>query len=147
MSATVLATGGAGFVGSHVTAELLAAGRRVVVLDDFSNASHDVVARINALGFGEATWWKATCGTRRRSTRCFRGARHRAVVHLAGLKDIGESTAAPLRYVDVNVGGAVALLAAMRRHGVAAPGVLILRDRLRRRRSARRSARTRPWPR
>ena len=38
MQATVLATGGAGYIGSHVVVELMAAGHRVVVLDDFSNA-------------------------------------------------------------------------------------------------------------
>jgi UDP-glucose 4-epimerase len=61
-------------------------------------------------------------------------------VHLAGLKAVGESVADPLRYYDVNLGGAVSLLAAMRRHGVgrlafsssatvyAAPGPRIAED-------------------
>ena len=41
-----------------------------------------------------------------------------AVIHLAGLKAVGESVEQPLRYFDVNVGGAVALFEAMGRHGV-----------------------------
>ena len=40
------------------------------------------------------------------------------MIHLAGLKAVGESVVEPLRYFDVNVGGAVALLQAMARHGV-----------------------------
>ena len=52
MTATILATGGAGYIGSHVVAELMASGRRVVILDDFSNAARDVPERIAALGFG-----------------------------------------------------------------------------------------------
>ena len=52
MTATILATGGAGYIGSHVVAELLASGRRVVILDDFSNAARDVPERIAALGLG-----------------------------------------------------------------------------------------------
>ena len=52
MTATILATGGAGYIGSHVVAELMASGRRVVILDDFSNAARDVPQRIAALGFG-----------------------------------------------------------------------------------------------
>ena len=59
-----------------------------------------------------------TCVTRAAARGAFRRFRFDAVVHLAGLKAVGESVAEPLRYYDVNVGGAVALLEAMRRHGV-----------------------------
>ena len=52
MTATVLATGGAGYIGSHVVAELLAAGHRAVILDDFSNADPAAVDRIAAIGVG-----------------------------------------------------------------------------------------------
>ena len=43
---TLLVTGGAGYIGSHTVVELLAAGHDVVILDDFSNSSPQVVDRI-----------------------------------------------------------------------------------------------------
>ena len=71
--ATILATGGAGYIGSHVVAELLAAGQRVVILDDLSNADGDVPDRIAALGNGtpemvvgdvcDAGRWRNRCAT------------------------------------------------------------------------------------
>ena len=67
MRTTVLATGGAGYIGSHVVAELMAAGHRVVILDDFSNAGEDTPARIAAIGPARRRWSRATCATRARS--------------------------------------------------------------------------------
>ena len=40
---TLLVTGGAGYIGSHTVVELLAAGHDVVILDDLSNSSPQVV--------------------------------------------------------------------------------------------------------
>ena len=44
----VLVTGGAGYIGSHTLLELLAQGRDVMVLDDYSNASPEVLNRVRA---------------------------------------------------------------------------------------------------
>ena len=118
MRATVLATGGAGYIGSHVVVELMAAGHRVVILDDFSNASEDTLGRIAAIGHGAA---EAVTGDIRDPAAldaAFAGRGVDAVVHLAGLKAVGELVEQPLRYFDVNVGGAVALFEAMARHRV-----------------------------
>jgi UDP-glucose 4-epimerase len=118
MSKTILATGGAGYVGSHVAAALLAAGDRVVVLDDFSNADEDIGTRLARLGHGHAEVVRGDIRDARLLDHVFARTRIDAVVHLAGLKAVGESVREPLRYVDVNVGGAVSLLRAMLRAGV-----------------------------
>jgi len=115
---TVLATGGAGYIGSHVVAELLAAGWRVVILDDFSNADLAVPARIEALGHGSAEVVAGDIRDAALLDDILRRHAPDAVVHLAGLKAVGESVERPVAYYDVNVGGAVALLAAMQRRGV-----------------------------
>jgi UDP-glucose 4-epimerase len=118
MPQTILVTGGAGYVGSHVVAALLAAGHRPVVLNDLSNAPDDIAGRLAGLG-GEPV--DLVVGDIRDASlldATFRRVGFDAVVHLAGLKSVGESLAEPLRYVDVNVGGTVALLAAMQRHRV-----------------------------
>ncbi len=118
MAGTVLATGGAGFIGSHVVVELLASGRRVVILDDFSNATPDAVDRINAIGVGSAELVRGDVRDAALLDGLFARYEIGAVVHLAGLKSVADSVREPLRYYDVNVGGAVALFAAMLRHGV-----------------------------
>ena len=98
MATTVLATGGAGYIGSHVVAELLASGRRVVILDDFSNAARDVPERIAKLGFGAPELVEGDVCDPARLAEVFGRHRIDAVVHLAGLKAVGESVAEPLRY-------------------------------------------------
>jgi UDP-glucose 4-epimerase len=114
----ILLTGGAGFIGSHVVVELLAAGYGVVILDDFSNSSPDAVDRIAAIGVGTPTLVRADVRDHRALDSVFEAGEIAAVVHFAGLKAVGESVADPLRYFDVNLGGAVALLQAMQRHKV-----------------------------
>jgi len=116
--ATVLATGGAGYIGSHIAAELMAAGHGVVILDDFSNAGEDAPARIAAIGHGMPLVVAGDIRDPASLDAAFAGRGIDAVIHLAGLKAVGESVAQPLRYFDVNVGGAVALFEAMGRHGV-----------------------------
>ena len=118
MTTTILATGGAGYIGSHVVAELLAAGRRVVILDDFSNAARDVPERITALGLGTPELVEGDICDPAVLDAVFRRYAIDAVVHMAGLKAVGESVLEPLRYMRVNVGGAVALFEAMLAHGV-----------------------------
>jgi UDP-glucose 4-epimerase len=118
MRQTILVTGGAGYVGSHVVAALLDAGHRAVVLDDLSNAPADIAARLAGLGGGPVEVVVGDVRDRGLLDATFRRCRFDAVVHLAGLKSVGESLAEPLRYVDVNVGGAEALLAVMQQHRV-----------------------------
>jgi UDP-glucose 4-epimerase len=115
---TVLVTGGAGYIGAHVVAELLAAGRRPVILDDFSTSRPDAVERIDALGLGAAELVVGDVRDRAVLDAVFSRFAIDAVVHLAGLKAVAESVADPLLYYEVNVGGATALLRAMTRHGV-----------------------------
>lgn len=115
---TVLATGGAGYIGSHVVAELLAVGWRVVVLDDFSNADPGVPARIASLGFGTPEVVTGDIRDAALLDDLFQRHEVDAVVHLAGLKAVGESVEKPLAYYDVNFAGAIALLRAMQGHGV-----------------------------
>ena len=118
MRATVLATGGAGYIGSHVVVELMAAGHRVVILDDFSNATRTRRSGSRRSGSGRPKLVTGDIRDPAALEAAFAGRGIDAVVHLAGLKAVGESVEQPLRYFDVNVGGAVALFEAMARHGV-----------------------------
>lgn len=117
MTKTILATGGAGYIGSHVTVELLSAGYRVVILDNFSTSNPDVPDRISALGHVKPELVRGDVGDRATLDAAFAFPID-AVVHLAGLKVVDDSVSQPLRYYRSNVGGAVALFEAMLRHEV-----------------------------
>jgi UDP-arabinose 4-epimerase len=107
---TVLVTGGAGYVGSHVCLALSEAGSRPVVYDNFSRG-HRWAVRFGPVEEGELA-------DGRRLADAF--ARHRpvAVLHLAALTYVGESMAEPALYYRNNVAGTLTLLEAMRAAGV-----------------------------
>lgn len=116
--ASVLVTGGAGYIGSHVCAELLDNGYDVVVIDDFSNAKPDVPERLEALGGRPVRWYRGDIRDRKLLKRIFTRHRFAGVIHLAALKSMPESLTRPLDYADVNLGGLVALLQVMQDAGV-----------------------------
>jgi UDP-glucose 4-epimerase len=118
MGATVLLTGGAGYIGSHTLVALRAAGHEAVVLDDFSNARPDVPERLARITGSPVRVWRGDVRDRALLARLFAAERIDAVIHFAALKAVGESVERPLDYVDVNVTGLVALAQAMRAAGV-----------------------------
>ena len=113
MTACVLLTGGAGYIGSHTFVALRAAGFEPVVLDDFSNARDDVPERLALITGAPVTIYRGDVRDRVLLARIFGEHSIRAAVHFAALKAVGESVARPLDYIDVNVTGLVALMQAM----------------------------------
>jgi UDP-glucose 4-epimerase len=100
----VLVTGGAGYIGSVVAAQLVAAGHDVVVLDDLST------------GYAEAVPDGADFvkGTVRECAAEVLSDGVEAVLHFAAKSLVGESVANPAKYWSGNLGSTVALLEAMR---------------------------------
>jgi UDP-glucose 4-epimerase len=114
----ILLTGGAGYIGSHVALSLLRAGHAPVILDNFSNSSPEVSARMDEAA-GQPI--KTIRGDVRDGDllRSVLGSEQiEAVVHLAGLKSVANSVADPLTYHANNVGGMLTLLGAMDATGV-----------------------------
>jgi UDP-glucose 4-epimerase len=118
MSATVLLTGGAGYIGSHTLVALVAAGYRPVILDDFSNAAGDVPERLERITGLAPRVWRGSVLDAGLLEDVFAAERIDAVIHFAARKAVGESVRMPLEYVETNVGGLVTLLKAMRAAGV-----------------------------
>lgn len=114
----ILVTGGAGYIGSITTVQLIERGWTPVVLDNFANSHPAVVDRIRALTGRPVSLIRADVRDAAALDRVFAQYRIDAVMHFAGLKAVGESVARPLDYHDVNVGGSVTLLRAMARAGV-----------------------------
>jgi UDP-glucose 4-epimerase len=103
----LLVTGGAGYIGSVVAAQLLAAGHEVVVLDDLSMGHEDAVPE-------GATY---VGGSLRDAAAVLDGS-YDGVLHFAAKALVAESVEHPDRYWDNNVVGTLALLEAMRDTGV-----------------------------
>jgi UDP-glucose 4-epimerase len=103
----LLVTGGAGYIGSVVAAQLADDGHDVVVLDDLSTGHADAVPAAAFL----------RRGTIRADARSVLAAGVDAVLHFAGRSLVAESVADPARYWEHNLGGALALLDAMRATG------------------------------
>jgi UDP-glucose 4-epimerase len=104
----VLVTGGAGYIGSVVAAQLVAAGHEVTVLDDLSTGHADAVPP-------GATFVR---GTLRDCAAEVLADGIEAVLHFAAKSLVGESMAEPAKYWSTNLGGSVVLLEAMREIGV-----------------------------
>src|SRR5262245_48389945 len=106
----VLITGGAGYIGSHAARAFAAAGHEVWAYDNLS-AGHRAAAPPGRLIVGELADDEAL-------GRTLADNRIEAVIHFAALALVGESVRRPELYYRNNVGGTLALMENMRRHGV-----------------------------
>jgi len=114
----VLVTGGAGYIGSHTSVQLLAAGHDVVIADNFSNSKPSVLPRIADLGGAAPTLRELDLTDPVAVDEVFGSEQLDAVVHFAGSKAVGESVAKPILYYRNNIGATLTLVEAMRRHDV-----------------------------
>ncbi|MDP7348805.1 MAG: GDP-mannose 4,6-dehydratase, partial [Phycisphaeraceae bacterium] len=109
----ILVTGAAGFIGSHLTQRLLAAGRRVVGVDNFCDFYDPADKRRNVgevQPLGEVTIEEADIRDRGAMLEMFRRHRPDTVVHLAAMAGVRPSIKDPALYTQVNVNGTVHLL-------------------------------------
>ena len=109
MTRSVLVTGGAGFIGSHVADLFLANGFSVTVLDDLSRGKREQVpggATLHALDI-----------TSPEAARLVREGAFDVVCHLAAQIDVRKSVADPMFDSRVNIGGTLNLLEAVRASG------------------------------
>lgn len=114
----ILVTGGAGFIGSHTSLELLKGGHDVIVVDNLSNSKPEAVRRVQELAGRPLQFHPIDLLDRDRLDHLFGERPIDAVIHFAGLKAVGESVAQPRRYYMNNVVGTLYLTEAMERHGV-----------------------------
>ncbi|WP_027937372.1 NAD-dependent epimerase/dehydratase family protein [Anaeroarcus burkinensis] len=107
----VLVTGGAGFIGSHLTPQLLAAGWKVTVLDDLSSGKREYVPQ-------EATFIEQDVRDADSLVQVFATNQFDAVVHFAAQTMVPVSLAKPVYDCELNVVATVELLEQCRIHGV-----------------------------
>lgn len=116
--ATILLTGGAGYIGSHTVVELVGRGYEVLLLDNFSNSSPRVLDRLQQITGRHIPCVNADIRDATALDAVFNRHVIDAVIHLAAFKAVGESCARPLLYFDNNIAGTIALLRAMQRHRI-----------------------------
>ena len=118
MADTVLVTGGAGYIGSHIVVELAGAGYSPLIVDNFATSSPSVLPRLRRVTDQPIPCITGDVRDRAVMKRLFAEHAISAVIHCAGLKAVGEGEARPVAYYDNNVGGAITLAEAMAGAGV-----------------------------
>jgi UDP-glucose 4-epimerase len=110
----ILVTGGLGFIGSHTVVELQDRGFEVVIVDDCSNASEDVLQGIIAISGKAPLFEKLDLREKEKVRKFFE--RHqdiKGIIHFAASKAVGESVENPLLYYENNLSSLIYLLQRM----------------------------------
>jgi len=117
MSKTVLVSGGAGFIGSHVTVELSQAGYDVVIADNMSNCDETNYKGVCKILGKELPLIKMDFCDEAAVNELFGKYKFDALIHFAAFKAVGESVDEPLKYYKNNLGSFLNILQAAREHG------------------------------
>lgn len=118
MDASILVTGGCGFIGSHTVVELLNAGYGTVVVDNLSNSSSKALERVEQITGRSVKFYEKDLLDEQAVNDIFEKEDIASVIHFAGLKAVGESCRIPLAYFNNNITGTLNLLRAMEKHSV-----------------------------
>ena len=115
---SVLVTGGAGYIGSHTCVELLEAGEKIIIVDNFSNSKPETLEKIKEITGKDFKFYKVDILDEEGLKNIFKeNPDIESVIHFAGLKAVGESVAKPIEYYHNNITGTLVLLDVMKKFG------------------------------
>ena len=114
----ILITGGAGYIGSHTTVELLNNNYDIIIIDNLCNSKEEPVNRVQKLTGKKVQFYKKDLVDFSDIDSIFSKHKIDAVIHFAGLKAVGESVSIPLKYYENNITGTTRLLQVMQKHNV-----------------------------
>lgn len=117
MKKCILVTGGAGYIGSHTTVELIEAGYDVVIVDNLSNSDVKALEGINEITGTNVPFVKADCCDKQAIEDIFTKYKIDGVIHFAAFKAVGESVHKPLEYYRNNLDSLMNLLEVMKERG------------------------------
>ena len=115
---TILVTGGAGYIGTHTTVELIAAGYDVVIVDNLSNSDSSMPRKVEQITGSKIPFINADCCDKKAMDELFAGYSFDAVIHFAAFKAVGESVKEPLEYFDNNLTSLIVVLEMMKKYRV-----------------------------
>ncbi len=117
--ASILVTGGTGYIGSHTAVELLEAGMDVVIVDNLENSRREVIDGIAGIAGTRPCFEEADLRDKASVLALFEKYPDiGAVIHFAAYKAVGESVEKPLAYYENNLLSLINLLKAMQKHDV-----------------------------
>ena len=115
----ILVTGGAGYIGSHTTVELIQAGYEPVLIDNFIYSDGSLIPGIEKITGKKVNFHRGDCRDKAFLTNLFKTQGPiDGVIHFAALKSVGESVQKPLLYHQNNVESLLTLLEIMKQFGV-----------------------------
>jgi UDP-glucose 4-epimerase len=110
----ILVTGGLGFIGSHTVVELQNEGFEVVIIDNLSNTTIDVLDKITEITGTKPTFHKADVRVKSEIKSVFDAHKIDGIIHFAAFKAVGESMSKPLEYYENNLSSLIYILQEMR---------------------------------
>jgi UDP-glucose 4-epimerase len=116
--ASVLVTGGAGYIGTHVLCAFVTANRTPLCIDNYVNSSPASIERVKGIAAARFDAYEIDIRDKAKLSRLLLDHDIDSVIHLAGLKAVGESVEQPERYHENNVGGTRILLDALAKSNV-----------------------------
>ena len=114
----ILLTGGLGYIGSHVAVTLLNAGYEVFIVDNLINSDIETLEKIEKITNRKVYFNEIDIRNTEGLNKIFDSNNLDAVIHLSGLKAVGESVLLPLEYYSSNVSGSINLFKVMQAHNV-----------------------------
>ena len=115
----ILVPGGAGYIGSHTVVELLNNNMEVIIIDDFSNSTPQVLENIKKITGKDFKFYEMDYADREKLEKVFEeNPEIEGVMNFAGFKAVGESVKEPIKYYINNVSGALVLLDTMKKYNV-----------------------------
>ena len=110
----VLVSGGAGYIGSHTTVELINAGYDVVVADNLSNSDMSGVEGVRKITGVDVPFVNVDCCDKEAFRKVFEQYNFNSVIHFAAFKAVGESVTDPMKYYRNNLDSFMNILELMR---------------------------------
>ena len=114
----ILVTGGLGFIGSHTVVELQNEGFEVIIIDDLSNTTIDVLENITAITGKKPEFHQIDLRIKNDVSTFFKNNTIDGIIHFAAFKAVGESVQKPLDYYENNIGSLVYLLQEMKNRNI-----------------------------
>ena len=114
----ILVTGGLGFIGSHTVVELQNEGFEVIIIDDLSNTTIDVLNNITAITGKKPEFHQIDLRIKNDVSTFFENNTIDGIIHFAAFKAVGESVQKPLDYYENNIGSLVYLLQEMKNRNI-----------------------------